>query len=123
MRAKFMSIDKALYQRWLLLLAALLILGVSWTLYFETEAFNAWSVANECDEYLDTLDNTWVSATDAYFQTTCEYDNEFSRVRSEQRYRQSMNEMSIVGVKAIGLILLTALLSFVGRWLFTGRLM
>ena len=112
-----------MYRRWLLLLTALFVLGVSWALYFENEAQNAWSVSNECGEYLDTLDNTWISSNDFYYRMTCEYDNEFSSVRSEQRYRQNMNETAIVGVKAIGLILLTALLSFVGRWLFTGRLM
>lgn len=112
-----------MYRRWLLLLAALFMLGVGWTLYFDNEAQNAWSVSNECSEYLATLDDTWVSETDAYFRRTCDYDAEFSRVRSEQRYRQNMNEMAIGGVKASGLILLAALLSLVGRWLFTGRLM
>jgi hypothetical protein len=123
MHTTVLRIAVAMYRRWLLLLAALFVLAASWTLYFENEAQNAWSVSNECVEYLSTLDNTWVSATDAYFQRTCEHDNEFSRVRSEQRYRQNMDEMVVVGVQAIGLILLAALLSFVGRWLFTGRLM
>lgn len=112
-----------MFRRWLLLLAALSMLGVGWTLYFDNEAQNAWSVSNECGEYLAALDNSWVSATDAYYRSTCDFDNEFSRVRSEQRYRQAMNDMVFVGVQASGLILLTALLSFVGRWLLTGRLM
>jgi Tfp pilus assembly protein PilO len=112
-----------MYRRWLLLLAAVFMLGMGWTLYFDNKFRNASSVSNECREYLDTLDNTWVKATDAYFQRTCDYDNEFSRVRSEQQYRQYMDEMANVGMKAMGLILLAALLSFVGRWLFTGRLM
>lgn len=112
-----------MYRRWLLLLAALFVLAVSWTLYFDNEAQNAWSVSNECFDYLSTLDDTWVSATDVYFQRTCGHDNEFSRVNVEQRYRENMNEMVFVGVQASGLILLAALLAFVGRWLFTGRLM
>jgi|GEM_PF-6614245 len=44
-----------MYQRWLLLLAALFILGVSWTLYFDNEFQNAWSVSNECGEYLGNV--------------------------------------------------------------------
>ena len=112
-----------MYRRWLLLLAALFVLAVSWTLYFDNEFQNSWSVFDGCGEYLSTLDDSWVSAIDDYFQMTCALDNEFSRTRNEQRYRESMSEMVNVGFNAIGLILLAALLSFVGRWLFTGRFM
>ena len=81
MRPNFLRIDVGMYRRWLLLLAVLFILGLSWTLYFENKVQGAWSVWNECAEYFDSLDDSWTAEADVYFRQTCDHQNPFSRVR------------------------------------------
>jgi len=55
------------FRRWIKLLFVALGLAALAFLYFIYQAEQAWQVANKCRDYLNTLDGTWSSKSDAFF--------------------------------------------------------
>lgn len=111
-----------MYGRWVKLLFVLLSLAGLSFFYFHYEAQDTWSVANECRDYLYSLDDSWTSVGDTYWLRTCDFENPFSLQALEVQRRAAMYAYASASVYLGFASLCLIALSTLGRWLVTGRL-
>lgn len=111
-----------MFGRWIKLLFVLLVVTCGVTYYFIDRQKNAWSVSDECMQYLNRLDSSWVSATDSYYQSTCALDNPWSSASVEMSIRNRNEGLVGQSLLVAGALFLLILFSVVLRWLFTGRI-
>jgi hypothetical protein len=111
-----------MFKRWVILLLVLLA-GSAASFYYHSEKSAAsWVVLDECRDYLDTLSSDWNPNNDTWFYQRCELDNPISDASLESEWRERMNSFADISFESFGYILLTLFLSFIARWLVTGRL-
>jgi hypothetical protein len=111
-----------MYGRWVKLLFVLVGLAVLSFFYFENEVQKAWVVADECRDYLYSLDDSWTSAGDVYWLNTCDSENPISLSSFEAQWRASMEAYATASLFLSLALLAPIALSLIGRWLVTGRL-
>ncbi len=111
-----------MFRRWIKLLFVVFGLAALAFFYFMDQAEQAWQVANKCRDYLNTLDGTWSSKSDAFFLATCDLENSASDISIEIQVRNAMNNSAstsfLFGLSAI----FTIIFSGIVKWLITGRI-
>lgn len=111
-----------MFRRWIKLLFVVLGLAVLAFFYFIDQVEQAWQLANKCSDYLDTLDDTWSSNSDAFFLATCDLENSASAISIEIRVRNAMNNSALTsflfGLSVIFIILFSGIV----KWLIKGRI-
>ncbi len=111
-----------MFKRWIIVLAAVLLLEVVYLLHLFRLIESRYSVADECTAYLDTVPAGWQMAGDTYYQSKCDWDNPFSAASLEHGAAQTI-DTALNGTLAALLATLTVLfLSFLARWIISGRI-
>ena len=114
-----------MFGRWLKLLGVLFIIAVL-AVYFASkladraEAFFR-EIHTECQEYLLSLPSTWEPDGDMHYTYRCDSDREFSVWSQRLEHRDRSYRAHGNAILAALLILPMILLSFLARWLITGR--
>lgn len=111
-----------MFKRWVILLLMLLALSAASFYYHSEKAAVSWVVLDECRDYLNTLSSDWNPENDTWFYQRCELDNPISDASLERQWRDRMNHFADLSLESFGYVLIVLFLSFVGRWLVTGRL-
>ena len=109
-----------MFKRWLILLVAILVLEFVVGSYFWGQVADTFSY--ECRDYLNTLPDDWESASDQYFLSKCDYDNPVSDVSRAREYRGFLHDLVGKIVAAFMATFGLLIISFVGRWVYMGRL-
>lgn len=111
-----------MFRRWIKLLFVVLGLAALAFFYFIDQAEQALQVANKCRDYLDTLDGTWSSKSDAFFLATCDLENSASAISIEIQVRNAMNNSASTSFLFGLSVIFTILFSGIVKWLTTGRI-
>ena len=109
-----------MFKRWLILLVAILVLEFVVGSYFWGQVADTFS--DECGDYLNTLSDDWEKASDQYFLSKCDYDNPVSDVSPAREYRGFLHDLVGKIVAAFMATFGLLIISFVGRWVYMGRL-
>jgi|TARA_R110000744_G_scaffold357040_1_gene463832 hypothetical protein len=109
-----------MFKRWLILLVAILVLEFVVGSYFWGQIGDTFS--DECWDYLNTLSDDWESASDQYFLSKCDYDNPVSDVSLAGKYRGFLENLVGKLVAAFMATFGLLIISFVGRWVYMGRI-
>ena len=114
-----------MFKRWVILLLVLMALSAGASYHYRqefNETFSYSSVTEECMRYLRSADDNWTSVGDTYWQSRCEDGNYYSDYMEERRWRdQAAKLAAYAAITGFG-IFVVLFLSFIGRWLVTGRL-
>lgn len=111
-----------MFKRWVILLLVLLAACAA-SFYYHVEKYKAsWAVSDECHDYLYTLNSDWDIENDTWYHQQCSFDNFLSASNVEERRRDFIQIFIDFSFEAIVYILIILFLSFIGRWLVTGRL-
>ena len=109
-----------MFKRWLILLIAILVLEFAAGSYFWGQIGDTFS--DECWDYLNTLSDDWESASDQYFLSKCDYDNPVSDASLTLEYRDFLKNLVGKLVAAFMATFGLLIISFLGRWVYKGRL-
>ena len=109
-----------MFKRWLILLVAILVLEFAAGSYFWGQIGDTFS--DECGDYLNTLSDDWESASDQYFLSKCDYDNPVSDASLTLEYRDFLKNLVGKLVAAFMATFGLLIISFLGRWVYKGRL-
>ena len=114
-----------MFKRWVILLLVLMALSaVIYQYNWEKreDYLDADSVFQECMDYLDTVDRNWTGVGDTYYERRCYHENVCSDYRREQSLAIRNGNLAMFSMFAGFGIFVILFLSFIGRWLVTGRL-
>jgi hypothetical protein len=114
-----------MFKRWVILLLVLMALSAIIHQYNwekREDYYGANSVHQECMDYLDTLGVDWNREGDTYWINRCARDYVNSDYNRELRLRDRNSQLSRFGMLSGFGIFVVLFLSFIGRWLVTGRL-
>ena len=111
-----------MFKRWVILLLVLLALSAASFYYHSEKSAASWAVLDECGDYLDTLNNDWDRESDRWYYQRCDLDNAVSDASLERQWRDRMSYFAGLSFESFAYILIMLFLSFIGRWLVTGRL-
>lgn len=115
-----------MFRRWLILLLVGLgaaILAFVLAMHRADEAEKAFAeIHDECMAYLGGRDAAWKPDDDSHYHFTCDSDNPTSNWSLKLRYRSSWYDMSGFALLWPIAVLSLVFLSFLLRWLFTGRI-
>ena len=104
----------------MILLIVILLLEVAAVSYFWGQLDDTFS--DECRDYLSTLSDDWVKASDQYYLGKCDYDNPVSEASLELEYRgflsSSIDKLDAIFMATFGVLVI----SFVTRWVYKGSL-
>ena len=109
-----------MFKRWVILLIAILLLEVAAVSYFWGQLDDTFS--DECRDYLSTLSDDWVKASDQYYLGKCDYDNPVSEASLALEYRgflsSFIDKLVAIFMATFGVLVI----SFVTRWVYKGAL-
>ena len=114
-----------MFKRWVILLLVLMALSaVTYQYNWEKreDYVGANSVHRECMDYLDTVDRNWTGVGDTYWERRCSRDYVNSDYNTELWLRESNSQLIRFSMLGGFVIFVVLFLSFIGRWLVTGRL-
>jgi hypothetical protein len=111
-----------MFKRWVILLLVLLAACAASFYYHAEKSAALWAVLDECSDYLDTVNNDWDRESDRWYYQRCDLGNYASYASSEQRSRDRIYYIVNLSFGSFVYILIMLFLSFIGRWLVTGRL-
>ena len=117
---------ESFFKRWIYLVTFLTLLSfmmgvisfLSWQNYYEN---NYSIIDNECYEYLLSRDQTWTSSGDSYYSTQCDLQNPSSEQSRQLKISTDLGRNDDFYI-SLGMTLLSIIaLSFLARWLITGK--
>ena len=111
-----------MFKRWVILLLVLLAACAASIYYHSGQSEASWALFYECGDYLDTLNNDWDFENDTWYYQRCDLDNPVSDVSLDLQWGQIMDRAVYFSIRSFYYILIILFLSFIGRWLVTGRL-
>ena len=109
------------FKRWLFLLLSIFLLEIAAVAYFTKLTNDTWSIATECQAYLDTRPNNWTKANDTYFISNCDYENPISKASLATERREDINNVVRNVMNAIFATFGLLLISLILRWVLRGR--
>ena len=112
----------AMFRRWMILLAILLVVSISLVFYFHQQFLNSWEVSDTCGEYLDNLPDpdTWSAKDDRFWMKTCDSDWQFSDYMLERDWRDFMKKCGAISLFSAFGIFCSMVVSLIGRWVVKG---
>ncbi len=114
-----------MFGRWIKLLLVLFVLSIAAVLFaFEETDFSEAvfaEVQQECQDYLRAQEDNWSKEDDAYYGLNCDHENESSLLSLLLDRRKDMYELRINSILLPISILFVVFVSFLARWVITGR--
>ncbi len=110
-----------MFHRWMIFLGFVVAVEVGIWYWLSKQADKTYRVYEECMDYLRSLPSDWTKSGDSYFSSRCDLDNPFSAAVTENNIRDNLHGRMDGTVDWIYYTLLVVILSFVARWIITGR--
>ena len=110
-----------MFKRWIKLLVVMLLIAVGVIWYGNYEFDQAYVIINGCSDYLEKQDDSWTLAGDPYYWGACAYENPVSDFSMAVGHRDLASQWRLNGLMTALFVSLALFLSFLIRWLITGK--